>query len=125
MTKIFLVTSGQYSDYSVDAVFSTHEKAMSYVGEDLEKSGCNIEEFEIDGNSGETHKDGFMVIIDLESGDITESHPSGKRLTGLNSKYESAAISDMRDFGKKGTGALLGRITATVYSYVDQDHAIK
>ena len=31
MAKIYIVTSGEYSDYAIDAVFSTEEKAHEYI----------------------------------------------------------------------------------------------
>jgi hypothetical protein len=31
MKKIYIVTSGEYSDYNIDAVFSTREKAEEYI----------------------------------------------------------------------------------------------
>lgn len=44
--KIYIVTSGEYSDYGIDAVFTTKEKAVDYV----ERHGTdyNIEEYNID-----------------------------------------------------------------------------
>jgi hypothetical protein len=29
--KIFIVTTGEYSDYSIDRVFSTRQKALEYL----------------------------------------------------------------------------------------------
>lgn len=44
--KIYIVTSGEYSDYRIDAVFTTKEKAVEYV----EQNGTNydIEEYNLD-----------------------------------------------------------------------------
>ena len=44
--KIYIVTSGEYSDYGIDAVFTTKEKAVDYV----EQNGTdyNIEEYNLD-----------------------------------------------------------------------------
>lgn len=44
--KIYIVTSGNYSDYRIDAVFTTKEKAVEYV----EQHGTNyhIEEYNLD-----------------------------------------------------------------------------
>ena len=46
MAKIYIVTSGDYSDYRIDAVFSTKEKAEEYV----QQHGTNyrIEDYDID-----------------------------------------------------------------------------
>ena len=46
MAKIYIVTSGDYSDYRIDAVFSTKEKAEEYV----QQHGTNyrVEYYDID-----------------------------------------------------------------------------
>ena len=46
MAKIYIVTSGDYSDYGIEAVFSTKEKAEEYV----QQHGTNyrIEDYDID-----------------------------------------------------------------------------
>ena len=46
MAKIYIVTSGEYSDYTIDAVFSTKEKAEEYV----QQYGTNyrVEDYDID-----------------------------------------------------------------------------
>lgn len=46
MAKIYIVTSGDYSDYTIDEVFSTKEKAEEYV----QQHGTNyrIEDYDID-----------------------------------------------------------------------------
>ena len=46
MAKIYIVTSGDYSDYCIEAVFSTKEKAEEYV----QQHGMNyrVEDYDID-----------------------------------------------------------------------------
>lgn len=44
MSKIYIVTEGEYSDYSINNVFSTEEKAKEFIAE----RGGGIEEFELD-----------------------------------------------------------------------------
>lgn len=44
--KIYIVTEGEYSDYSIDRVFSTREKAEEYV--DSVGYDTQIEEYDID-----------------------------------------------------------------------------
>lgn len=46
MAKIYIVTSGDYSDYGIEAVFSTKEKAEEYV----QQHGTNyrVEDYDID-----------------------------------------------------------------------------
>lgn len=46
MAKIYIVTSGDYSDYTIDAVFSTKEKAEEYI----QQHGMDyrVEDYDID-----------------------------------------------------------------------------
>lgn len=50
MSKVFIVTSGEYSDYSIDRVFSTEEKAKEWVDVITSMYGGNydIEQYELD-----------------------------------------------------------------------------
>ncbi|MBI1973022.1 hypothetical protein HYS50_03380 [Candidatus Woesearchaeota archaeon] len=53
MTKIYLVSSGSYSDYGILAAFSTEEKAKKLLTI-LEKTSneCGIEEYDLDPEVG-------------------------------------------------------------------------
>lgn len=46
MAKIYIVTSGDYSDYSINAVFSTKEKAEEYVQQ--HGTDYRVEDYDID-----------------------------------------------------------------------------
>lgn len=46
MAKIYIVTSGEYSDYRINAVFSTMKRAQEY--RQQHGTGCSIEVFDID-----------------------------------------------------------------------------
>lgn len=50
MRKVFIVTSGEYSDYGIDRVFSTEEKAKEWVDVITSMYGgnYNIEQYELD-----------------------------------------------------------------------------
>lgn len=50
MDKVFIVTSGEYSDYGIDRVFSTEEKAKEWVDVITSMYGgnYNIEQYELD-----------------------------------------------------------------------------
>ena len=50
MSKVFIVTSGEYSDYGIDRVFSTEEKAKEWVDVITSMYGgnYNIEQDELD-----------------------------------------------------------------------------
>jgi hypothetical protein len=54
MSTIYAVTSGSYSDYSVNAVFSTREMAEEFVNGDR---GYDIEEWELD-----TPRDNWTIV---------------------------------------------------------------
>ena len=79
MTKIYIVTSGSYSDYMIEAVFSSKKKAQAYI--DMVKSTKNasfynderIEEHELDPHNiqDDDKRKCFFVRI-AKSGDIVE-----------------------------------------------------
>lgn len=46
--KVFIVTSGSYSDYHIEAVFSTNEKAEEYINNRCDDGVNGIEEYEMD-----------------------------------------------------------------------------
>lgn len=50
MSKVFIVTSGEYSDYSINRVFSTEEKAKKWIDVITSMYGgnYNIEQYKLD-----------------------------------------------------------------------------
>ena len=50
MSRVFIVTSGEYSDYGIDRVFSTEEKAKEWIKITTSMYGgnYNIEQYELD-----------------------------------------------------------------------------
>ena len=50
MSRVFIVTSGEYSDYGIDRIFSTEEKAKEWVNVITSMYGgnYNIEQYELD-----------------------------------------------------------------------------
>ena len=50
MSKVYIVTSGEYSDYGIDRVFSTEEKAKEWVDiiTSMYGGNYNIEQYELD-----------------------------------------------------------------------------
>ena len=51
MNKVFIVTSGEYSDYGIDRVFSTEEKAKEWVDFNTsmyDDGNYSIEQYELD-----------------------------------------------------------------------------
>ena len=50
MSRVFIVTSGEYSDYGIDRVFSSEEKAKEWVDiiTSMYGGNYNIEQYELD-----------------------------------------------------------------------------
>lgn len=46
--KVYIVTSGEYSDYGIECVFSSRQKAEKYIKECDAYPPCRIEEYELD-----------------------------------------------------------------------------
>jgi hypothetical protein len=69
--KIYIVTSGEYSDYHIDAVFSTKELAEDYIqqnGIDYEIEEYNLDE-EIDRNTKL-----WRVKFDIKDGKLKDAN---------------------------------------------------
>jgi len=48
LSKIYLVTTGEYSDYQVKAAFSSKEKAQALIDDYLGEKANDLEEYELD-----------------------------------------------------------------------------
>ena len=70
--KIYIVTSGEYSDYHIEAVFTTKEKAVEYV----EQHGTyyDIEEYDID-KEVEKKTQLWSIVFCIEDGKFDEANP--------------------------------------------------
>ena len=71
--SIFIVTSGEYSDYGIEAVFSTREKADEYV----EQHGTDfrVEEFPVDSCVPDNSKKKWNVYLDYNTGELCGCNP--------------------------------------------------
>jgi hypothetical protein len=71
--KIYIVTSGEYSEYGIDAVFTTKEKAVDYV----EQHGTryDIEEYNLD-EEVEKKTQLWCIEFCVENGKLCEACPS-------------------------------------------------
>jgi hypothetical protein len=76
MAKIYLVTDGDYSDYSVYGAFSTRERAQEYITARTAVyesfSYASIEEKEIDEGLGECRHTRWCVGMFLDDGAVGE-----------------------------------------------------
>jgi hypothetical protein len=112
--KIYIVTSGEYSDYSIDGVFSTEENAQAYVNR--RNADTTIEVYTIDKMVDYQNKTLYSVSINYESGELTN-------------RYTLIPDTDNGDSGWLDTKRLttayskIGWIRVT--SYKSADHADK
>ena len=72
MEKIYIVTSGEYSDYQINAVFSTGEKAKEYV--DAHGSDYHVEEYPVDAEV-KKNESIWLVSIDWKTGEALSANP--------------------------------------------------
>lgn len=64
MDKIFIVTTGEYPDYSLEAAFSTRELAERYIDSRAWSVVAEIEEMPVDSDAG--HLRAGMYVYDIE-----------------------------------------------------------
>lgn len=70
--KIYIVTRGEYSEYGIDAVFTTKEKAVDYV----EQHGTyyDIEEYDLD-EEVEKKTQLWSIVFCIEDGKFNKANP--------------------------------------------------
>lgn len=95
MKKVFVVTSGEYSDYGIDAIFSTRELAQSFI--DAFKANkwyeMDIEEWDLDPNKThlkQNRKPYFLRIN--KKGDVSDLSLADSSY-GFNQDMPEAEIS--------------------------------
>ncbi len=94
MDKIYIVTTGVYSDYSINAVFSTKKLAKEYIKKyGLKKDECRIEEYKIDSVILDFPEPNLFKVYMRENGDVFDiskclEFSKGTVLYALNKKYE-------------------------------------
>lgn len=67
MSTVYAISSGSYSDYSINGMFSTKEKAQEYINKSVCQEELRIEEYILD----ELVKDNLMPFyVDLINGEI-------------------------------------------------------
>jgi len=115
----YVVTSGEYSDYGICAIFSTREKAERYAKE--RGTDNPIEEYLIDEDDELISRAIFEVVMELTSGNVIDKGQSN-RLANPNERNLETRLVDLRDFNYGATG---GKITVQSASFVSPDHAVK
>lgn len=73
MEKIYIVTSGEYSDYCIEAVFSAKAIAEKYV--DIHGSNYRTEEYSVDDTPVEKKESIWLVSIDCKTGEVMSANP--------------------------------------------------
>jgi len=121
---VYMVTSGSYSDYGVNAIFSTREKAEEFIA--LFPNGeCNgVTEMEIDPQCVEFRKAGRLKIYVQMLRDGTVE---GLKVTDPSSRYE--AFGSHHIWRRATAPANVGRdVPDCLCAYVwatDETHAVK
>lgn len=115
---VYVVTSGSYSDYSINAVFSTREKAERYIDLFCAKNGydeAGIEEWELDPYEKEMREGirAYMVHMD-EDGNVTSLRLSGAPIG------ESSFVRLPDNIANYSGNRFYGSIHAR-----DEEHAVK
>jgi hypothetical protein len=70
---VYLVTSGEYSDYHIDAVFSTRELAETYIEASKGMPYADypqIEEWAVNAEAGKVAREAWTANILLDTGEI-------------------------------------------------------
>lgn len=86
MTKIYVVTKGEYSDYSIVGVYSNREKAEEVVerkpgGEWAGIDTFEIEEYDLDAPVTERYRKKFICYLSVESGEILKERETGETVS--------------------------------------------
>lgn len=89
MSKVYIVTSGEYSDYQIDACFSTKQKAKEFI-----KNAKETKEFWSEPRLEEWDLDGSVDVVDVVKIFFTFTSPFSK--TNHNEKVESAVDKSVR-----------------------------
>ena len=76
MDKVFIVTSGCYSDYLIEAVFSTRENAEAYINAKGTDYDWDVSEWDIDAESTECTAAIYDISINNTNGNITVNERS-------------------------------------------------
>lgn len=84
MDKVFIVTSGRYSDYFIEAVFSSKEKAEDYINANGTDDSWEVNEYEVDKESTECRDAIYDVFINIKTGDV---YVNGREEQGDNLSY--------------------------------------
>ena len=98
MSKVYIVTSGEYSDYHIDACFSTKQKAQEYI-----KNAEKTEKFWNEPSIEEWDLDGSVDIVDVVNIFFTFTSPLSekKHSEEVESRVDKSLRCKVYEFGDK------------------------
>lgn len=73
MEKVYIVTSGEYSDYTIEAVFATREKAEEYV--EAHGADYRVEEYQVDDAEVKKKESIWRVSVNWKTGEVISANP--------------------------------------------------
>jgi len=76
MNKVYMISSGSYSDYAVNRCFSTKELAEEWIGIFKENSDYFIEERNLDDMSDKLQPLSGEMIMNFHTGEVWSNIPS-------------------------------------------------
>lgn len=122
--KVYVVTSGEYSDFGIEQVFSTKEKAQNFI--DLSKEYGNdsindeIDEYDLDPDFGvpHYHKFKYFYFVEMDKeGNI--KHCNKTHLDIMNPEVEKEMLYLTKDYLNKKS------VLNAIINANDKEHAIK
>jgi predicted glycosyl hydrolase (DUF1957 family) len=118
--RVFVVTTGNYSDYGIDSIFSTREKAEAYVKKNSHVLDCvNIDEWEVDSNSKAVERKYWRGALYLKDQEIF-GHQFLKGCIWISEDFEAYTADKRRSYSYwHNDSAIL------IISYVSKEHAHK
>lgn len=124
MEKVYVVTDGWYSDYSIKAIFSDKEVAEKY--KQVHGYDNDIEEWPVNNwDTNEIMRTLYSVAIDIESGKERGFDPRYKRsvvaLPGVRTPTPPCLV-DIKGFTN---GYINPYSSITGRSFISYDHALK
>lgn len=92
--KVYITTAGEYSDYRIDRVFSTREKAQAWIDKFTPHLAAkyqqdhpdSIEEFEIDEAAELWPREAWSAKIILSTGEINAGNSQITIIAGLHDR---------------------------------------
>jgi len=117
--KVWLVSSGCYSDYEIEGIFSEESLARAYCAE-LHSRGkyfddADVSEWEVDSEAGKVFRTAFRACIRLVSGEIFGMESESLILASPHARSMNNAYG-----AEIGTNSYL-----EVFSFVSPEHARK